>query len=52
VGHTLQLNMPEATDLTSARHAFKLRYWAALAAPAALFYDIPQFIDAIDAQLI
>jgi NAD(P)-dependent dehydrogenase (short-subunit alcohol dehydrogenase family) len=31
-GDTLQLNMLEATDLTKARHAFELRYWAALAA--------------------
>ena len=31
-GDTLQLNMFEATDLTKARHAFELRYWAALAA--------------------
>ena len=36
-GDTLQLNMLEATDLTKARHAFELRYWAALAAPVALF---------------
>ena len=51
-GDTLQLNMLEATDLAKARHAFELRYWAALAAPAALLNDIPQFIDAIVAQLI
>src|ERR1700719_2042134 len=31
-GDTLQLNMLEATDLAKARHAFELRYWAALAA--------------------
>src|SRR5258708_8098898 len=31
-GDTLQLNELVATDLTKARHAFKLRYWAALAA--------------------
>ncbi|HWC16529.1 MAG TPA: SDR family NAD(P)-dependent oxidoreductase, partial [Terriglobales bacterium] len=31
-GDTLQLNALEATDLTKARHAFELRYWAALAA--------------------
>jgi NAD(P)-dependent dehydrogenase (short-subunit alcohol dehydrogenase family) len=31
-GDTLQLNMLGATDLTKARHAFELRYWAALAA--------------------
>jgi NAD(P)-dependent dehydrogenase (short-subunit alcohol dehydrogenase family) len=31
-GDALQLNMLEATDLTKARHAFELRYWAALAA--------------------
>jgi NAD(P)-dependent dehydrogenase (short-subunit alcohol dehydrogenase family) len=31
-GDTLQLNVLEATDLTKARHAFELRYWAALAA--------------------
>ena len=31
-GDTLQLNELRATDLTKARHAFELRYWAALAA--------------------
>jgi NAD(P)-dependent dehydrogenase (short-subunit alcohol dehydrogenase family) len=31
-GDTLQLNELAATDLTKARHAFELRYWAALAA--------------------
>jgi NAD(P)-dependent dehydrogenase (short-subunit alcohol dehydrogenase family) len=31
-GDSLQLNVLEATDLTKARHAFELRYWAALAA--------------------
>src|SRR5579863_5625088 len=31
-GDTLQLHVLEATDLTKARHAFELRYWAALAA--------------------
>jgi NAD(P)-dependent dehydrogenase (short-subunit alcohol dehydrogenase family) len=31
-GDTLQLNALVATDLTKARHAFELRYWAALAA--------------------
>ena len=31
-GDTLQLNVLQATDLTKARHAFELRYWAALAA--------------------
>ena len=31
-GDTLQLNELVATDLTKARHAFELRYWAALAA--------------------
>jgi NAD(P)-dependent dehydrogenase (short-subunit alcohol dehydrogenase family) len=31
-GDTLQLNELIATDLTQARHAFELRYWAALAA--------------------
>src|ERR1700723_515095 len=31
-GETLQLNELVATDLTKARHAFELRYWAALAA--------------------
>ena len=31
-GDTLQLNKLEATDLTIARRAFELRYWAALAA--------------------
>ena len=31
-GDTLQLNALMATDLTKARHAFELRYWAALAA--------------------
>jgi NAD(P)-dependent dehydrogenase (short-subunit alcohol dehydrogenase family) len=31
-GDTLQLNALAATDLTKARHAFELRYWAALAA--------------------
>src|SRR6267378_2192508 len=31
-GDTLQLNVLEATDLTKARRAFELRYWAALAA--------------------
>jgi NAD(P)-dependent dehydrogenase (short-subunit alcohol dehydrogenase family) len=31
-GDTLQLNDLAATDLTQARHAFELRYWAALAA--------------------
>ena len=31
-GDTLQLNVLTATDLTKARHAFELRYWAALAA--------------------
>ena len=31
-GDTLQLNELAATDLTQARHAFELRYWAALAA--------------------
>src|SRR4029077_9680648 len=31
-GDTLQLDALEATDLTKARHAFELRYWAALAA--------------------
>jgi NAD(P)-dependent dehydrogenase (short-subunit alcohol dehydrogenase family) len=31
-GDTLQLNELVATDLTKARHAFDLRYWAALAA--------------------
>ena len=31
-GDTLQLNDLVATDLTKARHAFELRYWAALAA--------------------
>src|ERR1700741_4336914 len=30
-GDTLQLNELVATDLTKARHAFELRYWAALA---------------------
>jgi NAD(P)-dependent dehydrogenase (short-subunit alcohol dehydrogenase family) len=37
-GDTLQLNVLEATDLTKARHAFELRYWAAL---AAVKYAIP-----------
>ena len=31
-GDTLQLNELVATDLTKARHAFELRYWAALTA--------------------
>jgi NAD(P)-dependent dehydrogenase (short-subunit alcohol dehydrogenase family) len=31
-GDTLQLNELAATDLTKARHAFELRFWAALAA--------------------
>jgi NAD(P)-dependent dehydrogenase (short-subunit alcohol dehydrogenase family) len=31
-GDTLQLNELAVTDLTKARHAFELRYWAALAA--------------------
>jgi NAD(P)-dependent dehydrogenase (short-subunit alcohol dehydrogenase family) len=31
-GDTLQLNALVATDLAKARHAFELRYWAALAA--------------------
>jgi NAD(P)-dependent dehydrogenase (short-subunit alcohol dehydrogenase family) len=31
-GDTLPLNELAATDLTKARHAFELRYWAALAA--------------------
>jgi NAD(P)-dependent dehydrogenase (short-subunit alcohol dehydrogenase family) len=31
-GDTLQLNELVATDLTKARHAFELRYWAVLAA--------------------
>jgi NAD(P)-dependent dehydrogenase (short-subunit alcohol dehydrogenase family) len=31
-GDTLQLSELAATDLTKARHAFELRYWAALAA--------------------
>src|ERR1700741_1680340 len=31
-GDTLQLNVLAVTDLTKARHAFELRYWAALAA--------------------
>ena len=31
-GDTLRLNELAATDLTKARHAFELRYWAALAA--------------------
>jgi NAD(P)-dependent dehydrogenase (short-subunit alcohol dehydrogenase family) len=31
-GDTLQLNELATTDLTKARHAFELRYWAALAA--------------------
>ena len=31
-GDTLQLNELAATDLTKARHAFELRYWAVLAA--------------------
>src|SRR5467141_5025230 len=31
-GDTLQLNELVATDLAKARHAFELRYWAALAA--------------------
>ena len=31
-GDTLQLNELAATDLTEARHAFELRFWAALAA--------------------
>ena len=31
-GYTLQLNELAATDLSKARHAFELRYWAALAA--------------------
>ena len=31
-GDTLQLNELAATDLTKARHAFELRYWAPLAA--------------------
>jgi NAD(P)-dependent dehydrogenase (short-subunit alcohol dehydrogenase family) len=31
-GDTLQLNELAATDLSKARHAFELRYWAALAA--------------------
>jgi NAD(P)-dependent dehydrogenase (short-subunit alcohol dehydrogenase family) len=31
-GDALQLNELEATDLDGARHAFELRYWAALAA--------------------
>ena len=31
-GDTLQLNELVATDLTNARHAFELRYWAVLAA--------------------
>jgi NAD(P)-dependent dehydrogenase (short-subunit alcohol dehydrogenase family) len=31
-GDTLQLNELVATDLSKARHAFELRYWAALAA--------------------
>jgi NAD(P)-dependent dehydrogenase (short-subunit alcohol dehydrogenase family) len=31
-GDRLQLNELVATDLTKARHAFELRYWAALAA--------------------
>lgn len=31
-GDTLQLNELAATDLVKARHAFELRYWAALAA--------------------
>ena len=38
-GDTLQLNALEATDLTKARQAFELRYWAAL---AAVKYAIPQ----------
>jgi NAD(P)-dependent dehydrogenase (short-subunit alcohol dehydrogenase family) len=37
-GDTLQLNELVATDLTKARHAFELRYWAAL---AAVKYAIP-----------
>jgi NAD(P)-dependent dehydrogenase (short-subunit alcohol dehydrogenase family) len=37
-GDTLHLNALEATDLTKARHAFELRYWAAL---AAVKYAIP-----------
>jgi NAD(P)-dependent dehydrogenase (short-subunit alcohol dehydrogenase family) len=31
-GATLQLNVLEATSFTKARHAFEVRYWAALAA--------------------
>src|ERR1700746_1594410 len=38
-GDTLQLNELAATDLTKARHAFELRYWAAL---AAVKYASPQ----------
>jgi NAD(P)-dependent dehydrogenase (short-subunit alcohol dehydrogenase family) len=34
VGDTLQLNEFVATDLTKARHAFELRYWAVLAVVA------------------
>lgn len=37
-GDTLQLNELETTDLAKARHAFELRYWAAL---AAVKYAIP-----------
>ena len=37
-GDTLQLNGLAATDLTKARHAFELRYWAAL---AAVKYAVP-----------
>jgi NAD(P)-dependent dehydrogenase (short-subunit alcohol dehydrogenase family) len=37
-GDTLQLNTLAATDLTEARHAFELRYWAAL---AAVKYAVP-----------
>ena len=38
-GDTLQLNELAATDLTKARHAFELRYWAAL---ATVKYGSPQ----------
>jgi len=41
-GDTLQLNELAATDLTKARHAFELRYWAALAAVKYASPHIPQ----------
>ena len=41
-GDTLQLNELAATDLTKARHAFELRYWAALAAVKYASPHIPE----------